>query len=126
MATAKTTSITLNGAYILAADARIAEFKTALEDFVNNNTSLLVTINNAVTDSPSLKEFKDGAELSKSLNISKPLTYFSNFDNKAALTVISDFAVDKSPSAGVVLDMAIIGSPEVLATKLAAVQERGQ
>ncbi|MSR16260.1 MAG: calcium-binding protein [Methylococcaceae bacterium] len=117
MATAKTTSITLNGAYILAADARIADFKTALDDFVSKNTSLLVTINDVVTDSPSLKAFKDGAVLSKTLNISQPLTYFSNFDNKAAsaLTAISNAAVGSTDA------MAEIGSPEVLATKLAAV-----
>lgn len=118
MATAKTTSITLNGAYILAADARITDFKTALDNFVSKNPLLQVTTNDVVTDSPSLKAFKDGAELSKSLNISKPLTYFSSFDNKAAsaLTAISNIAVGSTTDA-----MADIGSPEVLATKLAAV-----
>ncbi len=117
MATAKTTSITLNGAYILAAEARITDFKTALDDFVNKNPSLQVTTNDVVTDSPSLKAFKDGADLSKTLNISKPLTYFSNFDNKAALKAISDTAVGAISTDA----MPVIGSPEVLATKLAAV-----
>jgi Ca2+-binding RTX toxin-like protein len=119
MATAKTTSITLNGAYILAADARIADFKIALDDFVSKNPSLQVTTNDVLTDSPSLKAFKDGADLSKSLNISKPLTYFSNFDNKAAsaLTAISNAAVGAISTDA----MPVIGSPEVLATKLAAV-----
>ncbi|MCX7073847.1 MAG: calcium-binding protein [Methylococcales bacterium] len=117
MATAKTTSITLNGAYILAADARITDFKAALDDFVSKNPLLQVTTNDVVTDSPSLKAFKDGADLSKTLNISKPLTYFSNFDNKAALKAISDTAVGAISTDA----MPVIGSPEVLATKLAAV-----
>ena len=117
MATTKTTSSTLNGAYILAADLRIADFNAALLDFVGKNPSLQVTTNDVVTDSPSLKAFKDGADLSKTLNISKPLTYFSNFDNKAALKAISDTAVGAISTDA----MPVIGSPEVLATKLAAV-----
>ena len=117
MATTKTTSSTLNGAYILAADLRIADFNAALLDFVGKNPSLQVTTNDVVTDSPSLTAFKDGDDLSKTLNISKPLTYFSNCDNKAALKAISDTAVGAISTDA----MPVIGSPEVLATKLAAV-----
>lgn len=95
-----TTKITLNGAYLLGTDSRISDFNSALESFVGENPSL--------TNASSLKTFKANLDLSKTLNIGRALTYYSNFDNKAAIAV-SNAAVGESATD----DMALIGKPDV-------------
>ncbi|MGB4498433.1 MAG: calcium-binding protein [Methylococcaceae bacterium] len=84
-----TTKTTLNGAYLLADDAKLAEFQAALDAFVNMDSQHLQLKSNDSKIKSALPSFNLSVDESKKLNISNAISNYSKFDDKI-LKNISD------------------------------------